>query len=272
MVHVMPSGLQVQLRKWKLGDRKLIKNTQLVRQGLLIPRLLEHLTENLVDPGPYSEKDLRVGKSKGMTMSWDNVAWQDTSYAIAKSRGDTRDALAWSQPCIFCQDIMTIAKKLSTLHSNPTTPEGIAHLRTGEPLVCYAGLSDEDCIPYHTREDAVAAGLDIDDIARFSMNILRTRLMPVVFKLRRESPNGDLGLMQTCTQIAELVQPDGKVLTDYEAILSFMEEDGLNVEKAVDTFVSKHSGGLEGSFEHVCSSCHSAQDVALPFGPEFFMM
>lgn len=269
MIHTLPSGLQVDLRKWKLRERKIAKNPTFLRQGTVITKILESVTEGVVNYGPYQESHLSASKGK---MSWEKVAWSDTVTAIVGSRADTRDRMVFSQPCIFCKTHIPVDEALSSLRRTSMSPEGIKHLQSGEPLICYVGLDDETSTAHDSEEQALAAGISKETLVVCGVRLLRASDMNVVRKLQKQDPEGDLELMQTCVQIEKLSTPTGHELDDYDSIKVYMEDKGLNIDSAITDFVDKHSGGISTVFERVCTGCSTEQRIILPFGLEFFMM
>jgi hypothetical protein len=243
MLMTCPSGLKFKARKWLIGDRRNLRDNKVVKQGLLLRRMLEVVDEGVEDPGPYP---FEAGKKA----KWGKVAIPDIIDALIEIRISTKSELDYNDACEQCGAKIPLTIDLKGLTRLPMSSEGTDHLSSGAPL--------ETDLPCE------------DGTARVKIRLLLGEDMPKLTKYYRQDP----ALLEEAQAVLHLVEvtPPGATepLTQINAIWDFYRKQGWEFQDGLTDFLSKVSGGVETRVDSECRRCNAEQTSVIPFGVEFF--
>lgn len=96
----LPTGLTVVLREFKVSDENLLADPKSTRQGASTTPLLNAITHEVPDPGPYELSPPNKKHPDGPWLDWDQVLQGDRMVALLKNRIETWGAeMVFREPC-----------------------------------------------------------------------------------------------------------------------------------------------------------------------------
>jgi hypothetical protein len=244
MLVATPSGLAFQARKWKIGDRRLIHDKKLIKQGLLTRRMLEAVDHGVEEAGPY--QDL----AKGTKVDWSVVYIGDIVDALIGIRIATKPVLDFTQNCPNCGKKNSFSADLRELKSEPMPEEGRKHLTTNVPMQLKIPNNGEECVVH--------------------IKMLRGEDLPSLTKWQQQG-SADAEEAQVVLHIEQVAAPSlPEPLTSTQAIWSFYREADWDFQSTIDEHITKVSGGVDTRIDADCKHCDVEFSTSIPFGPEFF--
>jgi hypothetical protein len=253
-----PSGLKFNVsRKWKLGDRRVLMDRQTIKAGRLLHRMLDVVLADIVDPGPYSFKENRV--------DWGGVSVADIVSGVVKIRCLTRPIFDFNTLCEFCSSTMPLQANLSGLGYKPASPDGVEHLRTGEPVVrVYQALD----------APAKEGGKPIGPVIRMKLRLLRGEDQITLMQFQKEETDAGMVEVQNCMQIVEMQVADGDIWTwedNADQIRAYYGNSEWDFDEALEAAIFDIGGGVKTELDTFCRDCKGEQTQLLPFNQDFFI-
>lgn len=256
-----PSGLTFNARRWRIGDRRNLHDQRVVRQGLLMRKMLECIDEGVEDPGPYQTE---VGKP----MNWAKAALTDIIDALIVVRISTKPMLDYNEMCENCGAKIPLQIDLRELGREPMSVEGKQHLGSGEPMVVSVPLIDP--------EGPEAAELPADDAGNLIVPTVMAKLrmltgedMPKLTRHYKQSPE-TMQEAQMVMHIVELVTGDSKTIKHQKKVQDFYALQDWYFQEGLEDHIVKMGGGIDTKVDMACMRCNAEQQGILPFGAEFF--
>jgi hypothetical protein len=237
-----PSGLSFHARKWKIGDRRNLHDNKIIKQGLLLRKMLEAVDQGVEDPGPY---ELEAGKK----VQWIKIALSDIISALIDIRISTKPELDYNDVCEQCGAKMPLSINLTELNRVPMSSDGIEHLSTGNPL--------ETMFP--TEEGEVQA----------KVRALVGSDAPKIAKYYKQDPS-TVAEVQAVLHLVEIQNGSAEPLKGINAIWEFYKNQDWDFQNALGDFTTKVFGGVETQVETECQRCSAEQNSVVPFTADFF--
>lgn len=132
----LPSDLVVTLREFKVSDENLLANPKSIRKGTATNDLLNAITVELVDPGPYDFSN------SANRVNWAKVLQGDRMVTLKENR-----VLTWgpevpaSQTCPRCRTPKTHSLDLNEFPVKKLPESSKDHVSTGTPLAVTLPIS-----------------------------------------------------------------------------------------------------------------------------------
>lgn len=247
------SGLSFHARKWKIGDRRNLHDKRVLRQGLLMRKMLEAVDEGVENPGPYS---FEMGKK----VPWAKACLTDIIDGLIRIRISTKPMLDYNETCENCGAQIPLSIDLRKLELTSMSEEGKQHLATGEPV--------EKDIPLRAPEDGETEG-DVPK-ARMKLRMLRGEDMPKVTQHYKQDPT-TVQEAQVVMHIKEVLAPGEKEpKTTFQQIQAYYADQDWYFHEAIDDELAAFGGGVMTLVDMACQRCDAEQQGILPFGAEFF--
>jgi hypothetical protein len=244
MIVTLPSGLAFNARKWKIGDRRLIHDKKLIKQGVLTRRMLEAVDLGVEECGPYTEL------AKGEKVNWSHVYIGDIVDALIGIRIATKPKIAFVQNCPNCGKRNPFDADLRDLESSPMPEEGIKHLSTSSPLEIRVQNHERDC--------------------KVNLKMLRGVDMPMLAKWQKQG-SAEAEEAQSVLHIERVEDPSlPEPLTATQAIWTYFKDADWDFQEAIDEKITQVAGGVDTRIEADCKFCSVEFTTSIPFGPEFF--
>lgn len=247
-----PSGMSFQARKWRIGDRRNLHDQRVIKQGLLMRKMLECVDEGLENPGPY---DFQTEKK----VPWAKVSLTDIIDALIRIRIETNPMLAYNESCENCGAQIPLEIDLRQLETTPMSEDGKQHLSSGEPV--------EKMIPLREPEED-EADEDVPQ-AKVRLKMIRGQDMPVLTKHYKQDPT-TMQEVQMVLHIVSLTTAGGKELTQFKQIHDFYAMQDWYFNQKLDEAVADLGGGMVTLVNMDCRRCNAEQQGIIPFGAEFF--
>lgn len=247
-----PSGLTFQARKWRIGDRRNLHDQRIIKQGLLMRRMLEAVDEGLEDAGPYEFQP-------GEKVPWAKVCLTDIVDALIAIRIETNPELDYTETCENCGARIPLTIDLRELTKSPMSAAGKQHLSTGDPL--------ERRIPLREPEDGETPG-DVPH-AVVKIRMLCGQDMPTLTKHYKQDPT-TMQEVQMVMHLTEIKTPEGNLLQQFKKMQDFYAEQDWVFNQELDKVIEEMGGGMDTLVNMDCRRCNAEQQGILPFGAEFF--
>jgi hypothetical protein len=246
------SGLAFHARKWKIGDRRNLHDRNILKQGLLMRKMLEAVDEGIESPGPYP---FEVGKK----VPWAKACLTDIIDALIQIRITTKPMLDYNEICEQCGAQIPLSIDLRHLKQTPMSSEGKAHLSSGEPIVKTVDLRD----PESMEGEATPS-------VQMKFRMLRGEDMPKITQHYKQEPT-TVQEAQIVMHIVELLPPGVKEpLKLFQPLQDFYADQDWYFHEAIDRVIAEFGGGVVTLVDMACRRCNAEQQSILPFGAEFF--
>jgi hypothetical protein len=255
MLVTCPSGLSFHARKWQIGDRRNLHDQQVVKQGLLMRKMLEAVDEGVENPGPY---DFVTGKK----VQWANVSLTDIVDALIAIRISTKPLLDYNEMCENCGAKIPISVDLRQLEKKPMSVTGKEHLTTGDPVPFKLPIIEID------KEDAEAAN-NADNYVDVKLRVLRGKDIPTITKHYKQDPKV-MQEVQMVMHITEIIKTDGTKLSTFKELQDFYAGQEWTFQESLDEKIAELGGGMVTLVDMSCVRCNAEQEGTLPFGGDFF--
>lgn len=249
MLVTCPSGLSFQARRWKIGDRKNLHDRKLLRQGLLMRKMLEAIDEGLESPGPYEF-------APGKKISWSDVCFSDIIDALVDVRIATKPVLDYDENCAQCGAKIPLSIDLQNLSRVPMSAEGKQYLSTGEPVV-------KEIATGETNADGSSETMSIKLQMFFGKDLTR------LANLYKQDPKSMINV-QMAMHIASVETGNGAPITEFRKVLEWYQDQSWDFHNNLDDEVASFTGGVHTLVSMDCEQCNAEQEAALPFGAEFY--
>lgn len=246
-----PSGLTFQARTWRIGDRRNLQDRNILRQGLLLRKMLECVDLGVENPGPYTF-------APGKRVDWSKVSLTDIIDSLIDIRIANRPLLDYNENCENCGARIPLTIDLTELERTPMSEEGKKHLATGEPIY-------RD-IPLNSEQDADG---DYANTVGVKLRMLLGEDMPRIMKYHKEDP-AIVPIMQLVLHIVEIELRDGTKLSDIRSIREFYEDQDWIFQEQLEEEINSFGGGVMTTVRMDCRRCNAEQEGMIPFGGEFF--
>jgi hypothetical protein len=253
-----PSGLKFNAeRKWVLGDRRILMDRATIKSGRLLHRMLDAVVGSIEDPGPYAFSEGRV--------DWGQVSNADIVSGVVKIRCMTRSVFEFNSLCEFCSSTMPLQADLQGLDYKKASADGVAHLRTGEPVSrVYQALDAPE------KE----GGNPIGPAIRLKLKLLRGEDHITLMQFQKEESDAGMVELQNCMQILEMQVGEGEVWTwedDADKIRGFYGRSEWDFDEALEAVIFELGGGVKTELPVICRDCKGEQTQLLPFNQDFFI-
>jgi len=245
MIIKCPSGLSFEARTWKIGDRKHLHDQQVLRQGLLMRKMLEAVDQGVTEPGPYALE-------AGQKVNWANAALVDVLDALLDIRVETKPLLDYNENCESCRAIIPLTIDLRELSRTPMSEEAKAHLASNEPI-----------------SKMLAAEEGGEEAVEVKMRLLRGKDMSKISQHYKQDPTG-IAEVQMCLHIASITPLGCAEIEGLAKVREFYQDQSWYFHTALDDVVASFSGGVNTTVKSYCNQCHAEQESVIPFGAEFF--
>jgi hypothetical protein len=254
------SGMQLELRKWKLSDMEEMAEVAETApdDGEVLSLVCARSLTRVVDPGPYA-----FVKKDASTLDWMRVAKVDVLHTIHRARagsfpgnpeiGTSGEDYTLDVECPFHQDAsgQTVPYafiwkiRLCDLPTKPIPPRVLEVMRKGESLS--TTLSNGTELRFHLpslggERDAVA-------LAR---------------RMGRKVRPSDL-------VAGNLVSISGRPDCDIATRARFVADLDLDLLAELRTAIQQSSGSIAITTGVKCKKCGRVRDTRIPFGPTFFL-
>lgn len=246
MLITCPSGLVFQARSWKVGDRRHLHDRRILRSGLLMRKMLEAVDQGIENPGPYSFES-------GTKVDWAQVCLTDIIDALIGIRKVMRPLLSYKESCSNCGAKNEIDVDLREMKVEPLSPEGKAHLASGQPALVGLALVEEEDAPKVQARIRMLLGADMTHIS----------------KLMRQDPD-TVSIAQLLLHIEAIVVSPDEEITSYDGIKRYYEDQDWIFHESLEEAINAFGGGTNTTVAMDCKRCNAEQEGALPFGGEFF--
>jgi len=244
-----PSGLSFHARKWKIGDRRNLRDRNITKQGLLLKKMLEVVDEGIEDPGPYTFLE------QGKPGVWNKISIPDILDSLIDIRISTKPILDYNESCAQCGAKIPLSIDLRDLIRAPMSDIGKGHLSSGIPI--------ETILPCEDKNGDEAE-------AKVKVRFLLGEDMPKLTKYYQKDP----ALMEEAQQVLHMAEISvpwiPEPLKSVNAIWDFYKDQPWEFQSGLEDFVAKISGGVDTKVETDCPRCHMEQTSVIPFGVEFF--
>jgi len=228
-----PSGLRGVLREMKVKEEQLFTNRKLARAGKTLTALLDSCWLETQEAGPYTMTD---GKP-----DWSNALSSDRTHLLIQLRiASVGDSYDFRTTCAGCRQHFNWTVKLNELDVKPVSPEGIQHVKTGEPLVIsLPGGNQVKCRLLRGADEEFLSTSIKDESKTLSYHLAR-----------------------------RIVEWNGK--THWREVLMAVEDMSSREADSLWDALDDIEGGVDTMFDIECPHCYRLQQMILPFEAGFF--